>query len=195
MIGFNKYKGKHLFNMQGIILIIGTLFLSIVSRQSIRQPGTHGYYRFFAWEFMLLLYVLNLPTWYDDVEAFHQILATLFFMVSFFMILTGALQLRMFGKPDSKRDDVPMLHFEKTTILVTTGIYQYIRHPIYGSLFFLCWGFFFKNPSLLGAVIASLASIFLMLTIRVEEKENVKFFGNQYLDYMNHTKRLIPFIW
>ncbi len=181
--------------MQGIILIIGTLFLSIVSRQSIRQPGTHGYYRFFAWEFMLLLYVLNLPTWYDDIEAFHQIVATIFFMVSFFMILTGALQLRMFGKPDSKRDDVPMLHFEKTTILVTTGIYQYIRHPIYGSLFFLCWGFFFKNPALLGAVIASLASIFLMLTICVEEKENVKFFGNQYLDYMNHTKRLIPFIW
>lgn len=181
--------------MQGIILIIGTMFLSIVSLKSIRQPGTHGYYRFFAWEFMLILYVLNLPTWYDDIEAFHQIVAGIFFMISLFMILAGALQLRLFGKPDSKRDDVPMLHFEKTTILVTTGIYQYIRHPIYGSLFFLCWGFFFKKPSFMGAVIASLASIFLMLTAFVEELECIRFFGNQYRDYMNRTKRLIPFIW
>lgn len=181
--------------MQGIILLVGTLFFSMVSFQSISKPGTHGYYRFFAWEFMLVLYVLNLPAWHQEIEALHQVVAGVFFMISLFLIVTGAIQLRLFGKPDDKRNDVPMLHFEKTTVLVTTGIYQYIRHPIYGSLFFLCWGFFFKKPSIIGGVIAVLASLFLLLAARVEENECLRFFGDQYRDYMKRSKILIPFIW
>ena len=181
--------------MQVMILIIGTLFFCLVSLSSIRQPGTHGFYRFFAWEFILMLYVLNLPSWSVDIEAFHQIVAGVLFVISLFLVLTGILQLMLFGKPDNKRNDVPMLHFEKTTVLVTTGIYQYIRHPIYGSLFFLCWGFFFKKPSVLGFIFASLATVFLMLAALVEEIECIRYFGNQYREYMDRTKRLIPFIW
>ena len=181
--------------MQGVVLLIGTLFFTVVSHQSIRQPGTHGYYRFFAWELMLLLYVLNMPAWYQDMDALHQVIAGGFFMVSLFMVVTGAIQLRLFGKPDDKRNDVPMLHFEKTTVLVTTGIYRYIRHPIYGSLFFLCWGFFFKDPSIAGGMIALVASVFLMLAAQVEETECIRFFGEEYLDYMKRSKRLIPFVW
>lgn len=112
-----------------------------------------------------------------DMHSMHQTIAGGFFMVSLFMVVTGVLQLRLLGKPDDQRDDVPMLHFEKTTVLVTNGIYRYIRHPIYGSLFFLCWGFFFKNPAVLGGGIAVVASIFLMFAARVEEAECIRFFG------------------
>jgi protein-S-isoprenylcysteine O-methyltransferase Ste14 len=179
---------------QIIIFVIGTLGLVFVSRNSIRQPGTHGFYRFFAWELMLLLYVLNIHAWYVDIDATHQVVAGIFFMVSLFLILVGALQLFLMGKPDDKRNDVPMLHFEKTTVLVTSGIYRYIRHPIYGSLFFLCWGFFFKCPTWLGFVVALLASIFLVATARVEEVECIRFFGESYRDYMKRSKMLVPFI-
>lgn len=173
---------------------MGTLGLVFVSRKSILKPGTHGFYRFFAWELMLLLYVLNIPVWYVDIDATHQIIAGVFFMVSLFLIVVGVLQLLLMGKPDEKRDDVPMLHFEKTTVLVTSGIYRYIRHPIYGSLFFLCWGFFFKYPSLLGAVLAFMSSAFLVATARVEEAESIRFFGESYRDYMKRSKMLVPFI-
>jgi protein-S-isoprenylcysteine O-methyltransferase Ste14 len=88
-----------------------------------------------------------------------------------------------------------MIHFEKTTVLVQTGIYRYIRHPIYGSLFFLCWGFFFKDPTAAGVGIATAASAFLMLAARVEESESIRFFGDQYREYINKSKLLIPFIW
>ena len=159
-----------------MVLLIGTLVLTVISHPSIRQPGTHGYYRFFAWELMLLLFVRNMPAWYQEMDALHQVIAGGFFMVSLFMIVTGAIQLRLFGKPDHQRNEVPMLHFEKTTVLVTTGIYRYIRHPIYDSLFFLCWGFFFKDPSIAGGVIAIVASVFLMLAARVEETECIRFF-------------------
>jgi protein-S-isoprenylcysteine O-methyltransferase Ste14 len=181
--------------MQGVVLLIGTLVITLVSIQSIRQPGTHGYYRFFAWEFILLLYVLNMPVWDHEKDAMHQVIAGGFFMVSLFMVVTGALQLRLCGKPDESRNEVPMLHFEKTTVLVTTGIYRYIRHPIYGSLFYLCWGFFFKNPSMTGFAIAMVASAFLILAAGAEEAECIRFFGEQYRAYINRSKRLIPLIW
>lgn len=179
---------------QIVIFVLGTLGLVFVSRKSIHKPGTHGFYRFFAWELMLLLYVLNLPVWDVDIDATHQIIAGVFFMISLFLVAVGVLQLLLMGKPDEKRDDVPMLHFEKTTVLVTSGIYRYIRHPIYGSLFFLCWGFFFKCPSLVGAALALMSSAFLIATARVEEVECIRFFGESYRDYMKRSKMLVPFI-
>ena len=132
--------------MQGVVLLIGTLIFTAVSHQSIRQPGTHGYYRFFAWELMLLLYVLNMPAWHQEIDALHQVIAGGFFMVSLFMVVTGAIQLFLFGKPNNQRNDVPMLHFEKTTVLVQTGIYRYIRHPNLWFIIFLMLGIFFKRP-------------------------------------------------
>lgn len=180
--------------LQILTFIFGTLGLLLVSRKSIHKPGTHGFYRFFAWELMLLLFVLNMQVWDLGIGAPHQAFASAFFMVSLFLVVVGALQLLFMGKPDDNRDDVPMLHFEKTTVLVTTGIYRYIRHPIYGSLFFLCWGFFFKSPSIIGGVIALAASGFLVATARVEELENIGFFGDEYRDYMKRSKMLVPFI-
>ncbi|MFW5432310.1 MAG: methyltransferase family protein [Methylophilaceae bacterium] len=180
--------------LQTLTFIFGTLGLLLVSRKSILKPGTHGFYRFFAWELMLLLFVLNMQAWDLDIGMPHQVFASVFFMISLFLIVVGALQLLFMGKPDDSRDDVPMLHFEKTTVLVTNGIYRYIRHPIYGSLFFLCWGFFFKSPSIIGGVIALVASGFLVATARVEELENIRFFGEAYRDYMKRSKMLVPFI-
>lgn len=46
-----------------------------------------------------------------------------------------------------------------------------------------------------GIGIAMVASTFLMLAARVEEIECIRFFGDQYRDYIKQSKMLIPFIW
>ena len=58
---------------------------------------------------------------------------------------------------------------------------------MYGSLLFLCWGFFFKQPSLAGGVLAVIASGFLVVTARAEEIENLRYFGEEYREYMKRT--------
>jgi len=83
---------------------------------------------------------------------------------------------------------------EKTTKLVVEGAYRYIRHPMYSSLLFLGWGAFFKSISILGMVLAVLATIFLILTGKMEEKENIRYFGREYEGYINKTKMFIPFV-
>lgn len=179
---------------EGVVFIVVTLALAFVSRASLGKPGSHGFYRFFAWECMLGLFVLNMRAWYVGTNSIHQVISGLLFAVSLFLVLFGVALLQLHGKPDSKRDDVPLFEFEKTTILVTTGVYSRIRHPMYVSLLFLCWGFFFKQPSLAGAILAVIANGFLVTAARAEEFENIHYFGAAYLKYMERTKMFVPFI-
>jgi len=179
---------------QVIVFVIITSALILVSRASLRKPGSHGFYRFIAWEFMLGLFVLNMHAWYFRVDSTYQIISGVLFFTSLLLVVFGIGLLHLSGKPDSKRDDAPMLDFEKTTALITTGVYRYIRHPIYGSLLFLCWGFFFKQPSLMGGILALIASGFLLAAARAEETENIRYFGEEYRAYMKRTKMFIPFI-
>lgn len=185
--------------MQEAIIFIGvTLVLAFLSRNSLLKPGlnglAHGFYRFLAWECMLGLFVLNMRVWYDDLYSPRQIFSGVLFFLSLLLVLSGVVLLHWMGKRDTKRDDVPMLAFEKTTALVTTGIYRFIRHPMYSSLLLFCWGIFFKQPSVTGSMLAVSASIFLIATARVEEKENINYFREAYRDYMKRSKMFIPFI-
>ena len=77
---------------------------------------------------------------------------------------------------------------------MTTGIYGYIRHPMYSSLLLLAWGIFFKAPSWPGIVLAAMATGSLVATAKAEERENVRFFGPSYESYMKRTKMFIPFV-
>jgi protein-S-isoprenylcysteine O-methyltransferase Ste14 len=84
--------------------------------------------------------------------------------------------------------------FEKTAELVTSGIFRYIRHPMYSSLLLLAWGVFFKAPSWPGVVLTAAATGCLVVTAKVEERENVRYFGLSYASYMRKTKMFIPFV-
>ncbi|MBI5625639.1 MAG: isoprenylcysteine carboxylmethyltransferase family protein [Nitrosomonadales bacterium] len=179
---------------EGIIFFVATLGLAFVSRASLRKPGSHGFYRFFAWECMLGIFVLNMRFWHVVANPTHQLISGLLFSASLLLVLFSLALLQLPGKPDTKRDDVPLLEFEKTTTLVTSGIYRYIRHPMYASLLFLCWGFFFKQPSLVTGVLAVTASGLLVTTARVEEIENIRYFGEEYQKYMKRTKMFVPYI-
>ena len=180
--------------LEGIIFVGGTAGILYVSKASLTRPGSHGFYRFFAWEFLLVLFLLNMRKWFDEPFSPHQLVAWSLLLVALFLIIESAIRLRLQGAPSDTRADDSLIGMEKTTRLVTGGIYHYIRHPMYSSLFFLGWGIFFKNPSWFGAVLAIAASVFLALTARIEEGENVRFFGDPYQEYMKRTKMFVPFV-
>jgi protein-S-isoprenylcysteine O-methyltransferase Ste14 len=180
---------------EAIVFVIITLALAFASRASLLKPRSHGFYRFIAWEFMALMFVMNWSIrsqW--DISFPHWTIAHGLFLISLFLVFSGFGPLLRSGKPDPKRVDAPMMGFEKTTVLVTHGLYRYIRHPIYASLIFLCWGFFFEQPSLASGICGIIATLFLIATARVEERENINYFGDSYRDYMKRSKMFIPFI-
>jgi protein-S-isoprenylcysteine O-methyltransferase Ste14 len=77
---------------------------------------------------------------------------------------------------------------------VTSGIYRFIRHPLYSSLLFLAWGVFFKDVNLAGAVLALVSSVFLVAAARADEAECIRYFGSEYEEYKKRTSMFIPFL-
>ncbi len=169
--------------------------ITIISRRSLSVPGSHGFYRFFAWEAILALILYNIIFWFKDPFRWYQLLSWLLLIASFSPLILGLLQLKKSGKPDGQnRNDPALMNFEKTTQLVTSGIYQFIRHPLYSSLLLLNWGVFWKIPSPIGLFLALCATGFLIATAKADEGECVQVFGNAYKEYMNRSKMFIPFI-
>ena len=180
--------------IKSAIFLLATAGLGYVSRASLRKPRSHGFYRFFAWEAILALALVNIEVWFRDPLSWHQIISWVSLVISGFLVIHGVQLLRTIGKQSSQRDDSPMLAFEKTTALVTTGAYRYIRHPLYSSLLFLAWGLFFKSPSWPGGGLALAATLFLVATARAEEAEDVRFFGPAYEEYIKQTRMFIPYL-
>jgi len=175
-----------------VVLSVGIVY---ASRASLRTPRSHGFYRFFAWEAILALFLMNLGSWFDQPFAVHQLIAWCLLVASLVLIIAGLQMLRQAGKPQSQRaTDVPLFEIEKTTQLVTSGIYKYIRHPMYSSLLCLAWGIFFKDPTWRGFGLALGASTFLLATAKIEEMENLRTFGSAYQDYMERSKMFVPYI-
>ena len=182
------------FQFKVIVFIVASVGIAWVSRASLRNFRSHGFYRFFAWEAILALILINLDYWFYAPLSIHQIISWLLLIISSFLVIYGAQLLRLVGKPDSQRNDPSLIGIEKTTELVTVGAYRYIRHPIYSSLLFGAWGMFFKHPSWVGVSLAVITTFFVTMTAKIEEAENIRFFGVAYQSYMKQTKMFLPFV-
>jgi protein-S-isoprenylcysteine O-methyltransferase Ste14 len=122
-----------------------------------------------------------------------QIFAWVFLLVSGYLVIAGVLQMKKTGKQVKDRDKT-LYQFEQTSELIDVGIFKFIRHPLYSSLLFLTWGIYLKNTTNLLLFTALLSTIFLYITAIYDEKECIKYFGDNYIDYMKRSKRFIPFI-
>ncbi|HOT98006.1 MAG TPA: isoprenylcysteine carboxylmethyltransferase family protein [bacterium] len=169
--------------------------MAYLSRFSLRVVGSHGFYRFFAWECMLILLLLNVKEWFNTPLAWHQLISWLLLSLSLIVLMMGAEGLIRRGKPGKGREDeTHLFEFERTSQLVESGIYRYIRHPLYSSLFWLSWGIFFKQPGWIGFFLSLAASFFLYFTAKADEAECIQFFGAEYTEYMKRSKRFLPFV-
>ena len=181
--------------IQWIVFIVVSFLLLAISWKSLQSPHSHGFYRFFAWEAILTLFLFNARFWFDKPFAWNQIIAWSLLILSLIPLGFGLHSLRTRGNPaDQREGDATLLAFEKTTALVTSGIYRYIRHPLYSSLFLLTWGIFFKSFSWLGTLLAVTATLFLIATAQADERECTNFFGAPYREYMKTTKRFVPYL-
>jgi protein-S-isoprenylcysteine O-methyltransferase Ste14 len=178
------------------LLLFGLLSIPVlaVSWRSLLRIRSHGFYRFFGWECILWLLVSNYTFWFEHPASFSQILSWIILLYSGYIAIAGFTLLIRKGKPVTSRADDTLFQFEKTSELIDTGIFRYIRHPLYSSLIFLAWGVLLKHTTGWLLLVAILATAFLYLTAIFDEKECVAYFGGRYTEYMKRSKRFIPFI-
>ena len=78
--------------------------------------------------------------------------------------------------------------------LVTTGIYGYIRNPMYSALLIVYSALVIDNFSTMRLFGLIFLAIVLIMKIRYEEELLDKHF-KEYLEYKKKTRRLIPFLY
>jgi protein-S-isoprenylcysteine O-methyltransferase Ste14 len=180
--------------MQGMVFFLGTAFFAWVSRHALLKPRSHGFYRFFAWECMLALVLVNYPMWEIDPLSPRQLVSWTLLLVSAVLAIHAVQLLRKMGQPSQERSEAELLSFERTSALVTAGAYRYIRHPMYAALLYLAWGAFLKDVSAISTLLVGGASVALLLTALRDEAECRQYFGDDYTRYMRVSKRFIPFV-
>jgi len=173
--------------MNIFVIICGTILIMLFSWfLSIRYKRYHGIVRFFAFESVFILVLLNAKVWFINPFSPNQLISWVLLLLSIYVVVTGYLLLKSKGKPDS--------NFENTSRLVKSGIYRYIRHPLYLSIFLLGTGIMLKDPGKLQLILAAVNLVAVYFTASIEEGEMIAKFGDEYRIYMTESKMFIPFI-
>jgi protein-S-isoprenylcysteine O-methyltransferase Ste14 len=87
------------------------------------------------------------------------------------------------------------LEIRERHALVQTGIYRFIRHPMYSSFFILALAQFLLLPNWLAGA-AGLVGVSTLYAFRVRQEERLmqETFDGDYVRYMAKTKGLIPWL-
>jgi protein-S-isoprenylcysteine O-methyltransferase Ste14 len=177
-----------------VAFAIGSIPIIWLSMRSLKSHRNHGFYRFLAWELMLWMLVTNIRFWFKDPLAAHQLASWFLLFISIYPVADGLYRFKSAGRINRQRNDPTLFGFEHTTKLITTGVYKYIRHPMYASLLYLTWGIALKDPSIIILILAGITSMFLLFTVLAEERENKEYFGDEYRRYMKRSKRFVPWV-
>jgi protein-S-isoprenylcysteine O-methyltransferase Ste14 len=173
--------------MNYYMLLAGTVLIMLFSWfLSLRYKRYHGIARFFAFESVFILVLLNFRVWFTHPFSPFQIASWILLVISLYVVIAGYLLLKREGNPDG--------NFENTSSLVKSGIYGHIRHPLYLSIFLLGTGIMLKDPQPVQVVLGVINIFAVYITARIEEKEMISKFGNEYRIYMTQTKMFIPYI-
>lgn len=177
-----------------VFFIVGSVFFLYISRLALLNPKSHGFYRFFVFEGLLGLVLLNHPYWFCDPFSVVHVVSWLLLAISISFIVQSLLMLKKRGGYTERKETPENLSFENTVNVVQDGLYRYIRHPMYSSLLFLGWGAFLKNITMPTFMLVLYVTGLIVVVARVEERENIRFFGVTYKLYMKRSKMFIPWI-
>lgn len=81
---------------------------------------------------------------------------------------------------------------QRKGVVAKTGPYALVRHPQYIAFIVIMFGFLLQWPTLLTIIMFPVLVIMYIRLARIEERESIKFFGEEYLSYAENTGRFFP---
>ena len=127
---------------------------------------------FFQWKFLPQKQIIQ-------ANLFSYFLGILIIIIAFIIMLVSI--------KDLGRNLSPFPRPINNCNLVTSGIYQFTRHPIYYSLIFISFGFFITNLSIYYLFLSISLGFIIKFKIALEEQYLNNKFKN-YLLYKNEVK-------
>lgn len=84
---------------------------------------------------------------------------------------------------------------EGNSPLVKTGMYAYVRHPLYFASILLIGGLSLLFPSPTMWLTLVISYTYLLIGSKLEERKLKKHYGQVYVDYSKEVKALIPYVY
>jgi protein-S-isoprenylcysteine O-methyltransferase Ste14 len=123
------------------------------------------------------------PSWRGGAAVASSALGATLIIVGGLLVFMGSRALGTSFSPNPRPVEIGHL--------VQSGIYTWVRHPIYGGIM-LCgfgWGLFVASPMAL--LLAVVLVVVLVLKSRIEEAWLVQRYPG-YAEYREHTNRFLP---
>lgn len=136
---------------------------------------------------LFLIYTFDWP-WHLPHHTYWSVAFGVVLLILGFFILVSALRTlklrRAFGKEIYKP--------KQESSLITTGIYAYIRNPVYVGCIILFLGWFFVTWFTFFLILTVLFLIHFCIVAKWEEIELTNRFGEEYLRYKARVRFFIP---
>jgi len=81
---------------------------------------------------------------------------------------------------------------EVKTELITSGVYAYIRNPIFLGMLITLFGLFLLSPTWIMFGLLLMSYVLINIQVRMEEEHLLKIHGDKYSSYKNKTGRFMP---
>jgi protein-S-isoprenylcysteine O-methyltransferase Ste14 len=193
-LGITDYLGEHRYVAGYLLAYVGFRFADLMVGEDIEEgiPVTAGFKERVLSELPILILFAAAPfertyLYGGEPAAWLQALGLLLELTGLWLALGSRIQLHFFSSDRSGRE---------RTVLVKTGFYKYIRHPVYAGvlLLLLAW------PLLYGAWIVVIVTIVIggvvaHRQIAVDEEVLLGRFGEEFEEYRRTTDALIPSVW
>ena len=79
--------------------------------------------------------------------------------------------------------------------LIKHGFYKHVRHPMYTGGIIVAFSIPVYASSVLGFLVAIMIIPLLIYRMGIEEKMLIEKFGDEYREYIENTKRWIPYLY
>jgi len=201
-LGFLLFMPEVLFTFPtalGIILFEVFIIIDIVVRPVSSKKDEYRRSRIFTVSLFLLMPILMLLPilelnilWNQYLSPFAlELIVTIGLLILLFGGITLLHSRHIIGRYGGSR-----IAIEDDHKIITSGLYKYVRHPIYLGMLCLFAGYLM---ALGGLVITLLWTVILfgVLRERMEQEEEIlcEKFGDEYIIYMTMTSRLIPYLY
>jgi protein-S-isoprenylcysteine O-methyltransferase Ste14 len=128
----------------------------------------------------LSFFIFGYSTVIFEALAFPALFAgtLLFFCLSFYLV--------------SKSHKAVLEQVQDPPVLVDSGVYAWVRHPLYLGTLLFCLAFLFIGFSIVSCVILFSFFIFYDRMATYEEKSLTELLGEDYLDYQKRVSKWFP---
>ncbi len=153
-------------------------------------PGLFAYYRI---SYNLIAIAGLIPLIYGSIFLPDPLLfaSTWLVLLGICLLLIGLVFLYLAFKTFDGAEFLG-LKKEMKPELVFSGMYQYVRHPLYFATIILILGLFLLVPTQKMLLVLLISYGYILIGYRLEERKVVEVFGDKYLDYQKRVKAIIP---